>query len=97
MHPGIGYNNAYYNKKDATNERFKSVVFAFDSELSLGYNSYRWFYGISGNWRNYNNINNENGQISRDSNYFMVHLGFRLNDNKPMRKFFGWFEDHLGF
>ena len=29
--------------------------------------------------------------------YFNIHLGYRLNDNKPMRKFFGWFEDHLGF
>ena len=44
-----------------------------------------------------NNLNNENNQISRDSEYFQVHLGYRLNDNKPMRKFFGWFEDHLGF
>ena len=97
IHPGVGYTDTNYTLIDAKNRRFKSVVFAFDSELSLGYNSYRWFYGISGNWRNYNNINNENGQVSRDSNYFMIHLGFRFNDNKPMRRLFGWFEDNLGF
>jgi len=96
IHPGVGYNYAEYNLKDQSNQLFTNVTFALDNELSIGYNSYRWFFGLTGNWRNYNNVNNENDQISRDSEYFQVHLGYRLNDNKPMRKFFGWFEDHLG-
>ena len=40
--------------------------------------------------------NNENDQVNRDSSYIKVHFGYRFNDNKPMRKFFGWFEKTLG-
>ncbi len=97
IHPGVGYNTAEYNLKDQSDRLFTNVTFALDNELSIGYNSYRWFFGLSGNWRNYDMMNNESDQFKRDLNYFKVHLGYRFNDNKPMRKIFGWFEDHLGF
>ena len=29
--------------------------------------------------------------------FFNLYFGYRFNDNKPMRKFFGWFEDTFGF
>lgn len=97
LHPGLGYNSAKYNLRDESDRLFSNTLFALDGELALGYNDYRWFFGLTGSWRNYNRLNNENQQISRDSEYFEVHFGYRFNDNKPMRKFFGWFEDHLGF
>lgn len=97
IHPGIGYNYAEYNLKDQSDLLFNNLTFAIENELSIGYSNYRWFFGLSGNWRNYNMINNEKDQFNRDSEYFQVHLGYRFNDNKHMRKFFGWFEDHLGF
>lgn len=97
IHPGVGYNTAKYEFLDKSEALFNNISFAFDSELKIGYNAYRWFFGFGGNWRNYNILNNESNQINRDNAYLEVYLGFRFNDNKPMRKFFGWFEDHLGF
>jgi hypothetical protein len=97
VHPGIGYNNAMYNYNNNTESRFEGTSFTFKSEITLGYNSYRWFYGINGVWQNFNNSNNQNSELNRDAGFFLVYLGYRFNDNKPMRKFFGWFEDHLGF
>lgn len=94
--PGIGYNSSRYHVINSTNKNFDSLSFALNVELGIGYNSYRWFFGVLGNWRNYNNTNNEQDQINRDSAYFKIHLGYRLNDNKPMRNFFGWFEKLLG-
>ena len=82
------------NGKDLT---FSNTIFAVEPEFGIGYNNYRWFYGISGNWRNFNHTNNEAGQFNRNQSYFMMHFGYRFNDNKPMRQFFGWFEEHLGF
>lgn len=97
VHPGVGYNSSKYEYRDQSNQLFNNTTFAFDSELKFGYNAYRWFFGVGGNWRNYNLLNNEDNQISRDNAYFQIYAGFRFNDNKPMRKFFGWFEEHLGF
>lgn len=97
VHPGVGYNSSRYEFGDQSKQLFNNTTFAFDSELKFGYNAYRWFFGVGGNWRNYNLLNNEDNQISRDNAYFEIYAGFRFNDNKPMRKFFGWFEDHLGF
>ncbi|OZV68569.1 DUF4421 family protein [Winogradskyella aurantia] len=97
VHPGVGYNSARYEFLDQSNQLFNNISFAFDSELKFGYNSYRWFFGVGGNWRNFNILNNEANQLNRDNSYLEAYLGFRFNDNKPMRKFFGWFEDHLGF
>ena len=98
-HPGIGYNISRYNyesniKKDET---FNNVSLLFSSGLNIGYNSYRWFFGLSYDYRNYNASNNLQEDFSSDTNVFSVYLGYRLNDNKPMRKFFGWFEDTFGF
>ena len=94
--PGVGYNNSNYKILNASSINFNSVIFTFNGEVALGYNSYRWFFGAVGYWRNYNNTNNENDQVNRDSSYIKVHFGYRFNDNKPMRKFFGWFEKTLG-
>jgi hypothetical protein len=94
--PGVGFNYTNYEVVDSPSEAFASINFAFNGEAGLGYNSYRWFFGLTGNWRNYNNTNNENDQINRDSAYFLLHLGYRFNDNKPMRKAFGWVEQTLG-
>lgn len=96
-HPGVGYNSTHYEFREESKRLFDNTNFAFDGEITLGYNAYRWFFGISGNWRNYNKLNNEAGQLSRDSEYIQWYLGYRFNDNKAMRTFFGWFEDHLGF
>ena len=97
LHIGGGYNSVVYDVENSRDEVFNSFIFAVEPEISLGYNNYRWFFGLNANWKNYNNTNNEAGQFSRDQAYFNIHLGYRLNDNKPMRKFFGWFEDNLGF
>lgn len=96
-HPGIGYNYAAYEYNNNTEAFFSSGSFAFKSEITLGYNSYRWFFGLNGFWQNFNNSNNENNEINSDSLFFMAYMGYRFNDNKPMRKFFGWFEDTFGF
>lgn len=99
IHPGIGYNNAQYNFMDGSpgHETFDSVYFAFDSELALGYNNYRWFFGAKFNYKNYNYTNIQNGEFNREAGFFNLYFGYRFNDNKPMRKFFGWFEDTFGF
>jgi hypothetical protein len=97
VHPGVGYNNARYDYNDKTRDIFDSASFILKSEITLGYNSYRWFYGVNTFWQNFNNSNNENTELNRDAVFFMAYLGYRFNDNRPMRKFFGWFEEHLGF
>ncbi|MEM1002403.1 MAG: DUF4421 family protein [Bacteroidota bacterium] len=97
LHAGAGYNNVTYKVENSKNQIFDSFVYTFEPQLAAGYNNYRWFFGASGNWRNFNNANEGAGQFSRDQTYFEIHVGYRLNDNKSMRKFFGWFEDHLGF
>lgn len=97
LHPGIGYNNARYEFFNTTDRRFESTSFTFKSEVTLGYNSYRWFFGVNAFWQNFNNTNNDNNELNRDSAFFLVYLGYRFNDNKPMRQFFGWFEDTFGF
>jgi hypothetical protein len=97
LHFGVGYNNSTYVRTGIENETFDALFFSAEAEAALGYNAYRWFFGLSGNFRNYNNNNNESDQLSRNFSFFSVHLGYRFNDNKPMRKFFGWFEDTFGF
>lgn len=97
IHPGIGYNHSTYDFKEAKQDIFSSASFTFKTELTLGYNSYRWFFGVNGFWQNFNNSNNENNELNRDSIFIMAYMGYRFNDNKPMRKFFGWFEDTFGF
>jgi hypothetical protein len=97
LHPGIGYNNARYEFSNNTQNRFESTSFVIKSEITLGYNNYRWFYGVNAFWQNFNVANNQNNDLNKDSAFFMVYLGYRFDDNKPMRKFFGWFEDTFGF
>lgn len=99
VHPGVGYTNSnidYYQTNNSI-KNFDDFAFALKSELSLGYNSYRWFFGASLNVRNYNFSTNKLDRFNAALDYFNVYFGYRFNDNKPMRKFFGWFEDHLGF
>ena len=103
-HPGVGYN---YSKSEyiteiagsetSRTENSHNVSIALEAETSIGYNSYRWFFGTAFNWRNYQYTNNQNDVLISNDNYFNVYLGYRLNGNKPMRKFFGWFEEKLGF
>ncbi len=99
LHPGIGYTNSSYKYDNGLPEKevFNNFTLGLSGELAMGYNSYRWFFGGNLQWRNYNYSNNQEDQFSRDNVYFSLHLGYRFNDNKPMRKFFGWFEDKLGF
>lgn len=99
LHPGVGYNHAAFEYKEGAplNQVFNSLTFAVNGEISAGYNSYRWFFGANLNFRNYDYTNNRDDNFSRSKVYLGAHLGYRLNDNKPMRNFFGWFEDHLGF
>ncbi|WP_282122268.1 DUF4421 family protein [Algibacter mikhailovii] len=99
VHPGIGYSKTElkYYKRPETNAPFNSLAFTLDGELALGYNDYRWFFGTSLNFRNSNYTNNQNDEFNNLSDYFTLYLGYRFNDNKPMRKFFGWFEDTFGF
>ncbi|WP_157962257.1 DUF4421 family protein [Winogradskyella aurantiaca] len=97
LHPGIGYNNSSYEYNNDKEDIFNSVSFTFKGEVTLGYNSYRWFWGVNGFWQNFNNSNNQNIQLNRDTLFVMAYMGYRFNDNKPMRKFFGWFEDTFGF
>jgi hypothetical protein len=95
-HSGVGYNNSRYFNINSKIESFSNFSFALNGEISLGYNSYRWFFGSSYNLRNYNFTNNIDDKVFRGSDYFNIYLGYRFNDNKPMRKFFGWFEDTFG-
>lgn len=99
VHPGIGYNYSEYKLMDSNsnNKIFNAFTFALNGELNIGYNAYRWFFGVTGNFKNYNYSNLENDEFDRNTNYFNLYLGYRFNDNKPMRKFFGWFEDKFGF
>jgi hypothetical protein len=99
LHTGVGYNNSAYKYEGgaAGEEIFNTLTFAVNGDISAGYNSYRWFFGTSLNWRNYDYTNIRDDTFSIDKIYLSAFLGYRLNDNKPMRKFFGWFEDHLGF
>ena len=69
----------------------------FELAVAIGYNDYRWFFGTSLNYRNNNYTNNQEDEFNNLSDYFKLYLGYRFNDNKPMRKFFGWFEDQFGF
>lgn len=99
LHPGFGYSHTelkYYKKKGPI-ELFNSATFTLDGELAIGYNDYRWFFGASLNFRNNNYSNNQLDEFNNLSGYFNIYSGYRFNDNKPMRKFFGWFEDKLGF
>ena len=99
LHPGIGYNYSV-NQFDGAglgSRTFHSTTLALDSEISVGYNDYRWFFGAAYNWRNYNYVNNQKNQFTRDFANFNIYLGYRFNDNKPMRNTLGWFEDNLGF
>lgn len=98
IHPGVGYNYSRYNYSAAEikEESINNLSLIFNTELHLGYNNYRWFFGAIYDYRNYHLINNQRGGRS-DSNYFSVYLGYRLDDNKPIRRFFGWFEDTFGF
>ncbi len=99
VHPGLGYNysNFKYNDDTQTIESSNDLALALAAETSLGYNSYRWFFGTSFNWRNYNYTYNQNNVFISNNMYFNMYLGYRFNDNIPMRKFFGWFEDTFGF
>jgi len=103
-HPGIGYNysrDKYFtgatNSETSSTENYHNISLALEAETSLGYNSDRWFFGTSFNWRNYNYTNKRDDVFVSNDNYFNVHLGYRLNGNTPMRKFFGWFEKKLGY
>jgi len=99
VHPGVGYSYSElkYYKRPTPIQPFNNVTFTLDGELAIGYNDYRWFFGTSLNYRNNNYTNNQEDEFSNLSDYFKVYLGYRFNDNKPMRKFFGWFEDKFGF
>jgi hypothetical protein len=99
LHPGFGYTNSVYRYNDSGSEKekFGNFTSGVKGELAMGFNSYRWFFGSNIQWRDYNYTNNQDDQISRDNLYFSLHLGYRFNDNKAMRKFFGWFEDTFGF
>ncbi len=102
-HPGLGYNysRAEYitgtaGRETSRKENFHNLSLALEAETSLGYNSDRWFFGTAFNWRNYQYSNNQNDVLISNDNYFNIYLGYRLNGNAPMRKFFGWFEEKLG-
>jgi hypothetical protein len=97
VHPGIGYNHSHYTFNNNSQAFFNSASFTFKSEITLGYNSYRWFFGINGFWQNFNNSNIQDNEINSDRAFILLYLGYRFNDNKPMRKFFGWFEEKFGF
>lgn len=97
LHAGLGYNFTDYTTVNSNDFKLDSGFFALESDFALGYNAYRWFFGINGNWRNFNNNNNDANSTVSDFIFLGIHFGYRFNDNKPMRKFFGWFEDHLGF
>ena len=99
IHPGLGYNYSEYELVDANSNKniFNAFTFALNGEVSIGYNSYRWFFGAMGDFKNYNYSNIQNDEFNRNTSYFSLYLGYRFNDNKPMRKFFGWFEEKLGF
>jgi hypothetical protein len=99
LHPGFGYNYSLNRFSDGSiaDKTYNSLTFALNNEVGLGYNNYRWFFGVAYNWRNYNYANNQKDQFARDFVSFNIYMGYRFNDNKPMRKFFGWFEDNLGF
>ena len=98
VHPGIGYNYSQYKYGDnnLSKELFNNLTFAIESELNIGYNSYRWFFGTSYKLKNYNYSNSDIDEFKRNSGSFNIYLGYRFNDNKPMRKLFDWFEDKLG-
>ena len=103
-HPGIGYNysrseyiNLIEGSETSSKESFHNVSFALEAETSLGYNSDRWFFGTAYNWRTYEYTNKEDDLFISNDNYFNVYVGYRLNGNPPMRKFFGWFEEKLDF
>jgi hypothetical protein len=99
LHPGLGYNYSEYVLVDtnSSNDIFNAFTFALNGEVSIGYNSYRWFFGATGDFKNYNYSNIENDEFNRNTTYGSLYFGYRFNDNKPMRKFFGWFEDKFGF
>ena len=99
LHPGLGYNYSEYELVDSNSSRssFQNLSFALNSEVSIGYNAYRWFFGATGDFKNYNYSNIQNDGFNRNTNYFSLYLGYRFNDNRPMRNFFGWFEDKFGF
>jgi hypothetical protein len=99
LHPGVAYTNSSYKYNNGLpeTELFDNFTLGMSGEIAMGYNSYRLYFGGNLQWRNYNYSNNQEDQFSRDNVYFSLHLGYRFNDNKPMRKFFGWFEDKFGF
>ena len=99
LHPGLGYNYSEYELVDdnSSNDIFNAFTFALNGEVSIGYNAYRWFFGATGDFKNYNYSNSQNDAFNRNTNYGSLYLGYRFNDNRPMRKFFGWFEDKFGF
>lgn len=99
IHPGLGYNYSEYIFVDtnSNNKIFNAFTFTLNGEFSMGYNSYRWFFGTTVDFKNYNYSNSQNDEFNRNTSYFSLYLGYRFNDNKPMRKFFGWFEDTFGF
>lgn len=99
IHPGIGNNNTQYKytENNSNNEAFNTTYFALNGELGIGYNNYRWFFGANYNYKNYNYTNTNHNKFTRESGYFYIYFGYRFNDNMPMRKFFGWFEDTFGF
>lgn len=98
-HPGVGYSytNLNFYKINNSSHTYNDLGLALKTELSLGYNSYRWFFGAAFTVKNYNLATHKEDEFEGVTDYFSFHLGYRLDDNKPMRKFFGWFEDHLGF
>ncbi len=99
LHPGLGYNYSEYELVDANsiNNIFNGFTFALNGEVSIGYNAYRWFFGATGDFKNYNYSNSQDDAFDRNTSYASLYLGYRFNDNKPMRKFFGWFEEKFGF
>lgn len=97
LHGGVGYNYSKYHLMDTDDTSFNSNYLTIETDAAIGYNSYRWFFGLNGNLRNFNDNNNDSNNSVADFVFLGIHFGYRFNDNKPMRKFFGWFEDHLGF
>lgn len=99
VHPGLGYNYSQYEygNSNSLEKTFNNLTFALESELNIGYNNYRWFFGATYSLKNYNHSNSNKDEFNTNTGAFNIYLGYRFNDNKPMRKFFGWFEDKFGF
>lgn len=99
IRPGVGFNNSKYNFVEGITVKDSNSTFSYGlgADLKVGYNNYRWFFGAGYELDSYYYQTIIDEQVRRETGNFSVYLGYRFNDNKPMRKFFGWFEDTFGF